>query len=326
VTLSGYGPLDEATAAWLAELDEFGDPDYDVTLPSADELPAALVQLAVPHEDIRELVALRPTPADADLWTLLRRSTHSLVRSMGVVNGPPRFPPLPAGMGPLHRYFFVYVYLATLPHLREYHRQRGIPEDVTRLTLIDLGRNLALQRHHHGVGGFSSSYWLNWHFRGTLYQLGRLQFERVSLGGRTGRSLTEAGQPYGPGDPALAVHIPEFYGPLSPSACEASFAWAREFFPRHFPEVPYPLAICHSWLLDEQLAEYLPAGSNIVRFQRRFRQAYPPDVNDEDIQKFVFGRPAPPEQLPRRTTLERAIADHLLAGRHWHIGHGWLAL
>jgi hypothetical protein len=43
--------------------------------------------------------------------------------------------------------------------------------------------------------------------------------------------------------------------------------------------------------------------------------------------RFVFGDPElPVETLPRRTRLERAIADHLLAGRHWYMGTGVLPL
>jgi hypothetical protein len=30
--------------------------------------------------------------------------------------------------------------------------------------------------------------------------------------------------------------------------------------------------------------------------------------------------------LPRRTTLECAIIDHIKAGRHWRAGSGWLTL
>ena len=29
---------------------------------------------------------------------------------------------------------------------------------------------------------------------------------------------------------------------------------------------------------------------------------------------------------PQRSTLERAIVDHLRSGGHWHLGHGWFEL
>jgi hypothetical protein len=131
----------------------------------------------------------------------------------------------------------------------------------------------------------------------------------------------------------LGVHIPDFYGRLSPEACDASFAQARAFFLRHFPDERYAIATCHSWLLDEQLADYLPASSNIVRFQRRFQPAYRPDADDVNILRYVFGYAGtlPPSidelsAFPRCTTLERAVIDHLTAGHHWHGGAGWLLL
>ena len=88
------------------------------------------------------------------------------------------------------------------------------------------------------------------------------------------------------------------------------------------------MATCHSWLLDEQLREYLPPDANLVRFQQRFRPAYQrSDPADETIVRYVFGRTSVDlEGLPRRTTLERAVVNHLKAGRHWYGGAGWLLL
>lgn len=320
---------DEKTTRWTEYLEAIGEPDFEVALPSAEVLPLVLVQLAVPHEDINTLVAMLPDHERMpEIWWLLERCTYSLVREMGAVDGPPPFPLLPEGMGVLHRYFFIYVFVATLPHVRAFHRARGIPEDISRLTLADLGRNMAVHRKKHGVGGLDVPFWLMLHFRGAIYQLGRLQFQRATLGNRTGEAVRAAGEPYGPGDPCLGVHIPDFYGPLSPHACDASFKQAKEFFARYFPDERYDIATCHSWLLDEQLAEYLPEDSSIIRFQRRFRLAYrSQDDEDQTIVRFVFGRTNfEMDELPRRTRLERAIVDHMKAGHHWHSVAGWLRL
>jgi hypothetical protein len=289
-----------------------------VTLPSPDELPAILVELSVPHEDIEDVVAGLPGPErDPEVWALLERCVAGLT---GAAEPPPwPEPPVP--------YFFVYVFVAALPHVRALHGARSIPERVSRLTLADLGRNVAVHRRRYGMGGFSLPFWIGWHWRGELFQLGRLQFQRVALGERTGSAIRAAGLPYGPGDRALSVHIPAMYGPLRPSACDDSVARAREFFPRYFPEEPVGVAVCHSWLLDDQLADYLPGSSNIIRFQRRFRTAYRMEPRDEDIQRFVFGRVAADlDELPRRTGLERAVVDHLRAGRHWSTVAGWFEL
>ena len=107
----------------------------------------------------------------------------------------------------------------------------------------------------------------------------------------------------------------------------AAIAQARPFFSRHFPETPTRLAICTSWLLDPQLAEYLAPDSNIVRFGRRFTLVGDGYDGDADVLRFVFHRIAPRiDDLPQRTTLERAIVAHLRAGKHWRNRTGWVEL
>ncbi|MER7500967.1 acyltransferase domain-containing protein [Nonomuraea pusilla] len=300
---------------WLDHLERLGP--FGVRLPS--DPVSELLRLAVPHEDVGGVLAETPRPG-TETWWLLERCVHSLVATMGELDDPPSFPPLPAAFG---RYFYVHVFLAAAEHVRAFHRSRGIADDVSWRTLTDVGRNMAVHRRKHGSGGVDTPHWLMLHFRGVLYDLGRLQFQRARLGTRTGRAVAAAGLPCVPGDPVLAAHIPAFLGPLTPSACDAALARAADFFPRHFPEERPLVVVCHSWLLDEQLAEYLPEGSNIVRFQRRFRQAYKAE-HDGDVIGFVFGAEA--AELPRRTVLERAIDDHLRAGRTWHGTAGWLVL
>ncbi|MGW0284828.1 acyltransferase domain-containing protein [Streptomyces sp. NPDC003236] len=295
-------------------------------LPDADELAEELLDLAVPHEDINDLVRMaRRVRDDPELRHSLENAVADLVRDMGDLHGGADLPDLDWPPGALQRCFPVYVLVAALPHVRRHHRERGIPADTTRRTLADLGRNMTTHRARHGRAGLQVPRWLTLHFRGELYQLGRLQFQRAPLGPRTAAALTAAGLDVTPETPCLNLHIPGFTGPLSPAACDRSLALARDFFARHYPEEKYPAAVCHSWLLDPQLKRYLPARSNIVRFQERFRTAHQ-DTEPADTEpvRFVFGDPDLPfPDLPRRTSVERAVGDHLRAGGHWYVGHGW---
>ncbi|MEV5884496.1 acyltransferase domain-containing protein [Streptomyces sp. NPDC052020] len=299
-------------------------------LPDADELPEILLDLAVPHEDVDVLAgSCRTLTRDAGAMRLLEESVAELLRDLGEVGGPARLGELvteaPRALG---AYFPAYVFVAALPHTRAYHRGRGIPPEVTRRTLADLGRCMAIHRRRHGRGGVQDAPWLVRHFRGELFQLGRLQYERTRLSTRTAAVLAAAGLDAAPGTPCLNLHIPGYRGPLTPAACDRSLTAAREFFARHFPEEPYRTAMCHSWLLDPQLTGYLSPESNIVRFQRRFRLAHG-DAEPDDTApvRFVFGDPdLPVESLPRRTAVERAVGDHLRAGGHWYPGHGWFPL
>ncbi|GGY83296.1 hypothetical protein GCM10010300_29130 [Streptomyces olivaceoviridis] len=296
-------------------------------LPDADDLPALLLDLAVPHEDVNELVAQwRGLTGDPGTIRLLAECVEEIFREPEDTGRTPALPDLLASApADLRDTFAVHVLLAALPRTQARHRARGVPAEVSRRTLADLGRHLAVHRRRHGRAGVQSWRWLVRHFRGELYQLGRLQFERARLGDRDALVTAPIGLDAAPGTPCLNLHIPDFHGPLTPSACDRSLVLAREFFARCFPEERPVAVLCHSWLLDPQLRWYLPAESNILRFQERFRIAREEsEPADTEPVQFVFGDPdLPVATLPRRTSVERAVGDHLRAGGHWYIGHGW---
>ena len=74
---------------------------------------------------------------------------------------------------------------------------------------------------------------------------------------------------------------------MTPELCDASFAAAKEFFAKYYPEFVYKCFTCHSWLLDRTLTNVLGDDSNIIRFQNRFT----PVRNDESDALFgyIFG-------------------------------------
>jgi GNAT domain-containint protein/N-acyltransferase family protein len=289
-------------------------------LPDPTYLPAIFERLAIAEDDQQEILAAWPSPdADAETSDSLRRAYETLVKDLGGF-APLDLPGPSLQTTPLGRYFFVYVYLAALPDVRRFHTRRGIPDDISWATLADLGRNLVRDRLLLGDGGLRTSGWLTLHFRGSIYQLGRLQFNRMQV------RAAHVAEAFREGDAALGIHIPES-GPLTAEACDDSFAQAQPFFSRHFPETPTRVGICTSWLLDPQLADYLGPESNVMRFQRRFRLVGEGFDGDADVLRFVFHRIEPSiDDLPQRTTLERAIVAHLRAGKHWRSRTGWIGL
>jgi GNAT domain-containint protein/N-acyltransferase family protein len=279
-------------------------------LPAKADAPAILERLAVRAEDAAEIMAGWPD-AGSPLWTpelrwLLDRSIALVGADLGGHEWLAPGPELPRDRGLAWRHLYVYAYLALAGVVREYHRDHGIADAVGWVTLADLGRNLAVDRRMHGEGWPVMQAWLTLHARGSIYELGRLQHQR--------------------GGTAIGLHIPES-GPMTPEAVEASLDEARAFFPRHFPDEHYTAFSCGSWLLDPQLLEYLPADSNIIRFQQRFElepyeEKGDPDA-DLEVLRFTFRTLTTPlGRLPRRTVLQRAIVDHLEAGRHWQWRRG----
>lgn len=291
--------------AEVERVDQLAGDLPSAALPAKADAPGILARLAVPPEDAAEILAGWPDP-DSPLWTpelrwLLDRSTALVRADLGGCGWLAPGPELPRDRGLAWRHLYGYAYLALVDVARGYHRDHGITDEVSWATLADLGRNLAVDRRMRGEGWPVMQSWLTLHVRGALYELGRLQFQR--------------------GDTTIDLHVPDS-GPLTPDVVDASLDRARAFFPRHFPDEPRAAFACGSWLLDPQLAEYLPADSNIVRFQRRFElEPYqqPEGLDgDTEVLRFVFRTLRTPlDQLPRRTLLQRAVVDHLKSGGHW---------
>jgi hypothetical protein len=327
--------LGEEYTRWLEDLEAHGPPPKHARIPESAELHALLERLGVVAEDAIAIIDGLPRVAgDPALAWLLQRCSHQLTRDTGSFDAAGgEWLDLPESLGTAGSYFYAYVFLSAVGDVRKWHRDHGTPDDVSWATLADLGRQMARHRRMFGSGGLDTQWWLVRHWRGVLYELGRLQFGPYRIDSGSDRSevwyeesvAAGMGPGFRRGDLALGVHIPEA-GPLDPTACDRSFARVRNFFRRRWPDEPWRIATCVSWLLDDQLEEYLSEDSNLVRFQRRFTLVPGAEVNDAEIFKFVFKRETATTAIPQRTTLERAVVAHLRAGRHWRVRTGWLEL
>lgn len=319
-----------STAGWLAHLERIGPTPGGPVLPAPGHAVEALLDLAVPHEEIDPLLRWMPDPhATPGVWWLLDRVAHSVIATIGTATAPPPFPELTAALGVFARYFHLYVILAVVPHTAGYYARLGIPEAVLRHTMADVGREFAVHRKDFGSSGLASPFWLTRHLRGRLFALGRLQYDLTPLAREPelGAAITAAGLPVDPSETAVSIHIPDFAGPLSPAACQASLASARPFFDKHFRRRRVRYGLLWSWVLDPQLRHYLGDGTNLADFQRRFRLIDHPNPDNPGTLRFLFGRVGTdPAGLPRETSLQRAVLDHILGGGRWQARGGWLVL
>jgi hypothetical protein len=278
--------------------------------------------LGLDDRDREEVLAARPDSSrHSGLLRQLEERYSELVRRMGTT-GP--LAPWPALVehGAVGRFGYVWVFLSAVPEVRRYHVGRGIADSISWAALGVLAVQMANRRAIYGTGGLHTQDWMTHHFRGAVYPLGRLHFERLVI--PRGAERVGDGGPE-PGDHVLGLHIPE--GRLTPESVDDALARAQGFFGTHFADEPCRYAVCTSWILDPQLAGYLPPDSNIIQFQRRFtlRPAGPPD--NATVVEFLFKRPiADLDRLPRETTLQRAVIDHITAGHHWHPHPAWLPL
>jgi hypothetical protein len=201
--------------------------------------------------------------------------------------------------------------VVTAPDLAAWHRGRGVPAAISKRTLGELGQQVWVHRTSFSFFGLRSFGWLPVTWCGSLYWLGRLQFNLLQLDDEW----------------VCSTHIPRS-GPLDPTAVDAAFRHAAQFFPAYFPDFPVTDFWCQSWLLALDLAAELPAASNIAGFQRRWRLDGQHVEADEDLLLFVFGRrpDADLESLPRTTTLERVVGDRLRSGGHWSSWSGRISM
>ena len=207
--------------------------------------------------------------------------------------------------------------VVTEPDLTLFHRSRDVAEEVTAATLRELGQQVWVHRLSHGTFGLHTYDWLPVTWSGSLYWLGRLQFNLQRL-----PDTDAAG-----GGWVCSAHIPRS-GPLDPAAVDESFLRAAAFFPQHFPDRPVTDLYCSSWLLDPDLAAALDPSSNMAAFQRRWHLYGEPMPGDEDAVFFTFAHRGEVDlaALPQQTSLQRVIVARLRSGGHWSSRQGRIAL
>jgi hypothetical protein len=127
-----------------------------------------------------------------------------------------------------------------------------------------------------------------------------------------------------PDDPMLTFHV-SAGGRLAFEDCGDSFRRALEVFPRYFPDLRFRGFWTASWLLDSRLQTMLAPESNIVRLQREL-YLYPGLQGDnQQIYARVFGWGVTDiRDVPRRTSLQKAVGQYLDGGGHFHGGYGFL--
>lgn len=327
--------LGEGFEPFLRQLDKVGEPAQPLPATAAAEAAELLTRLGCSDQTVADTLATWPDPErDPERWWLLARGRRYLNAIVGQIDADGGvWPQLPEALGLPGSCYYLQLYAVAAPAALAWYRQRGVPDQVSWATLADVARHEAIHRRIHDRSGIDAPGWMTLHARAVIYELGRLQFAPMHIGGGVepaswygAEAAAALGDGFRPGDLIFGVHIPAG-GSLDPETCEASYREAGAFVDRFFPAgagQARRLATCSSWLLDDQLAEYLPPESNIVRFQRAFELVPGWQERDDAVLTFVFrNRGVDPERAEPHTRLERAVLAHLQAGRHFHWRTGW---
>lgn len=116
-----------------------------------------------------------------------------------------------------------------------------------------------------------------------------------------------------PGAPAMTMHIPAGTS-LEPQDVDESLRRAKIFFDA--AHMPFDACVCHSWMLDPRLNEFLPETSRIRMLANRYARFSM--AGDGSAARFVFGTDTPVEKLPEsaaKTSLQKAVYAYLRSGK-----------
>lgn len=177
------------------------------------------------------------------------------------------------------------------------YQARGIGEPVYYDTMKCYARFLQETYTWTGRWEFDRYWWTGRQAGGHLFRIGQLEYEIKKDEDRD----------------VIGIHIPSD-AVFSPDAVDASLTAAKQFFERYFPELSGCDYICHSWLLDGQLREFLPGGSNIVSFQNRFTIYKQGEASDEFIEWLFHTRSRNIADLPEEKNFQKMVKYHILKG------------
>ena len=214
----------------------------------------------------------------------------------------------------------LYIFLRLSERTWQYYQEKGIGEDVFYESMYSMYVCTRVCYERTGIYGIDQKTYRRWQryvLDGTLFRLGRLEFQLKSLE----YDVEVEGVTVPAGQTVLSVHIPR-YLPLDEAECEKSYAWAREFF-REYYGMEQCVFFCGSWLLHPWMQEVLPETSSIIKFQKKFKLL---EViqNVDSAKAWIFPGYETKEvsELPTDTTLRRAAIDRIKNGKPIGVARG----
>ena len=206
----------------------------------------------------------------------------------------------------------LYVFLRLSERTWAYYRTKGIGLDVFYETFYSMTVCCQVCYDRLGIYGIDQQTYRRWQryaLDGTLFRLGRLEFQLKELDFDI--EIQDIQVPAG--TTVLSVHIPR-YLPLHEEDCEKSYNWAREFFRTHYG-MEQCIFVCHSWLLHPWMQEVLPENSAIIRFQKKFK-LHLVEQKPESAIGWIFPGHAGKDisEFPTDTSLRRAAIARLREG------------
>ena len=211
-----------------------------------------------------------------------------------------------------HLQWVLSFYLQLACEVYEEYQKQNIPDEVFDDTFYDITLWTKECHRKHGFYGLEEAYWIGVSAHMKLFRLGRLQFEPVTLE----EDMIGEKVQFKKGAKLLNTHIPAGER-MGYEECLKSFKKAEEFFGDS-----YEGYICDSWLLSPTLKQFLPEGSNIVKFQEMFDVVKVHYRFPQSEQRIFDDIREDKENYPEDTTLRRKTKQFFIDGNDIGIGIG----
>jgi len=207
--------------------------------------------------------------------------------------------------------------------LLQNYKMKRIDEQIFWDSMCDFRFKLFECKEIKGIWGTNTAPWYAGFLRMERFALGRFQYEEAAFKVETYR---KKGIVLNKGDKVYNFHIPSSGVSIDKPVRFDSYRRAYDFYGcREKGGILY--LVCQSWLLHDALKKILPPTSNILDFINDFDIIFCEDHETFRNSWRVFGRyhDLPPDQLPKDTSLRKAIAEYLMAGGKLGDGYGVIA-
>lgn len=192
------------------------------------------------------------------------------------------------------------------------YAEKGMSEKVWLDTMGCFSRFVREDRVSYGKDCFTRAFWAYRQLAMTLFRIGTMEYEMAPLHGAP-VDLPELKAENG--EPALSLHIPSD-ADLSRESLDASYAEAKEFFARFYPDYKYRCGWCGSWIISPKLKDVLPETSRILVFQSDFIYTNIREESDSYKMWVYKNADLQPEDFPEDTSLQRRLKAYVLAGHN----------
>lgn len=173
-------------------------------------------------------------------------------------------------------------------YTKELYKKENLSDDLYSDNMKDIDIWTNKYENINGTKGLYKEHfnWIDSILEMRVIKLDRLQFELLD---KTDKNFDLIPEKHKKNSILVNVHIRED-GKLTPSACEASYKTAWNYYKSKGLSFEEIIFTCYSWLLNSDLKLLLPENSNIIQFQKKYKfLSFKENEEKSQIIERVFG-------------------------------------